>query len=117
MYLHPAILLVACLLIASCRDDYHPEGLQQSLSAWQSKIDELPVGTTEEEVKTWLRRHQLNISRHESTYFTNKLPGGYFPIENEVFRLCVSWSVSLEIVMDAQNRVQKKTVTPIGRCL
>lgn len=115
------LLLAACSLPASDAGDADKTARQQIAAAkaqWQNRVDELPVGADEAQIKDWQARHGLKLDYDAATasYSSTNLPGGRADVHAKN-RICDSHFLSLTLQMDKQHRLQDKKLDALGSCL
>lgn len=117
------LLLAACSLPASDAGDADKTARQQIVAAkaqWQNRVDELPVGADEAQIKDWQARHGLKLDYDAATatasYSSTNLPDGRAEVHAKN-RICDGYFLVLKLKMDKQNRLQSKELNSWGSCL
>lgn len=93
-------------------------GYMPAKAQWQNRVDELPVGADEAQIKDWQTRHGLKLDYDAATasYSSTNLPDGRAEVHAKN-RICDGYFLVLKLKMDKQNRLQGKELNSWGSCL
>ena len=100
------LLLITGLSLTACGSsiDYDRQGLARSKQMWQQRLDSLPIGATEAQLRDWQNKY---------------LPEGHFPVKKHwsKFSPCDAYFLSLTIQTNEQKQVVKKELKALGSCI
>ena len=78
------LLLITGLSLTACGSsiDYDRQGLERSQQMWQQRLDSLPIGATEAQLRDWQNKYGLKLAFQEPDhYYSSNLPEGHFPVK------------------------------------